>query len=91
MSDEYRRVLAAWAAETLPERLGAVKITGVDLDYGEGGAWSTYTVEDPHFDVQINYTIASGQELSWTVVDHDKAAISMSKLLTDLFRIAELP
>jgi hypothetical protein len=90
VSEEYRRVLTAWAAEHVPAEWGIQRITSVYLDYERGGAWE-YTVEDPHFQVMVSFDSVDGySQTRFLGVDGEEAAVTMSKLLTDLFEIAEI-
>jgi len=96
VNSEYREVLRRWAAENVPDHLGIVKILGVELVYEKGcSAWSDVTPgEEPSFGFLIRYSNASGQELTWDstyAVDAAETERTMSQLLTELFRIADLP
>lgn len=88
--DEFKQVLATWALDNLPKAADAAKIVDVKLDFDEGVRWSEWTYENPHLDIAITYLDASGKKQTWTSLDDKEVAISMSKLLSDLFRIAEV-
>ena len=96
MTDEYRRVLARWAADNIPTHLGVVKILAVELIYDRGFAgYSEWTpAEEPSFGFLVRYRNASGQELAWDSTNPavvDETERTLSQLLTELFRIADLP
>jgi hypothetical protein len=91
VSDEYRDVLLRWAAEQLPAELSAQKIVNVRLDYETEKRWSEYTAENSHFDVYVTYLDAAGTEQVHLLPgEEDGITRSLSVLLSELFRVADL-
>ncbi len=88
MSDEYRQTLARWAVENLPPNLKVQRITEVGIDWDEGSpGWSTYTPgEEPSFTISVHYLDALGRKERWETDN----AIPLSRLLRDLFRLADI-
>lgn len=83
--DEYRRVLHEWARRKLGE--DAIKVTKVDITWDEGREYSSYTIEDPSFEIWVHFERADGSE-DRKLFDDDAQA-GMGQLLQDLFKIAE--
>lgn len=91
--DEYRRVLHQWAAPLLPDGVGVDKIVKVELGFEEGFRGSDVTpADDPTLSIEISYRDGGGIRIK--SIDHDSrwggadVALTMSRLLRDLFRIA---
>ena len=85
MTNEYRRVLHEWARRKLGQ--DAVKVTRVDITWDKGRAYSSYTIEDPSFEIWVHFERADGSE-DRKLFDDDAEA-NMGRLLQDLFKIAD--
>lgn len=82
MSDEYQRVLRAWAMNHIPD---AAEILDIKLEY-HNGIWSSVTLDDPTFTVKVTYRNRYGRSLTTSVYDDDFT--TMGTMLTELFKIA---
>lgn len=82
MSDEYQRVLRAWAMNHIPR---AAEILDVKLEY-HNGFWSSVTMDDPTFSVTVKYRDRYGVSLTTSV--YDDGFTTMGTMLTELFKIA---
>ena len=92
MSDEYRRVLHAWAANLLPDDLAGATITNVSVGYYPGWGGTDVTAgEDPEVYLDVHYLDGDGPAVHRLSYDNEGNAMKMSALLRDLFAIAEAP
>lgn len=91
MSDsEYRRVLAQWATGILPAELHPVEILDVSMPFDKGWGGSDVTAgEDADLTVIVKYRDSAGLEGSCMTHDTEKAALTVSSLLSQLFKIAD--